>query len=74
MQQLHAGQVVHLDRTASPQFVDPVLFRVIRVDPSDYDDWWWLTGYQLDGRGEAVEKRSVFVQLAGIRPAAQPAR
>jgi hypothetical protein len=33
-----------------------------------YDGWIWLAGYVLDQRGQAVAKREIFVQLAGVRP------
>lgn len=70
-----AGDVVRLGRAASPQFRDPILFRVIRVDPSDTadrDGWYWIDGYQLDAAGYAVERRSLFVQITGVVPAATP--
>ena len=64
-----AGQVLHVGREASLQFeLNPLLFRVIRVmDLSTYDGWIWLDGYQLNELGDAVERRSIFVQLAGLR-------
>jgi hypothetical protein len=61
---------MRLTRAASPQFVEPVIFRVIRVlDWQTYDGWVWLDGYQLDGGGDAVARRSVFVQLSGLQRA-----
>jgi hypothetical protein len=66
------GDVVVVGRAASVQFagVAGFNFRVIRVDEkSTYQGWCWLDGYQLDGGGDAVERRSIFVQLAGLRPA-----
>ena len=63
-----AGDVVHLTRAASVQFIKPIFFRVIRVlDWPTYDHWVWLDGYSLDDRGDAVARRSVFVQRAGLR-------
>lgn len=52
------------------------MLRVIGVnDAATDDDWMWLHGYQLDESGEAVERRSVFVQRAGLRRAElQPRR
>jgi len=51
------------------QFTSPVLFRVIRVhDWPTYDGWVWLDGYELNSTGDAVERRSIFVQLSGLRP------
>lgn len=52
------------------QFLRPMLFRVIRVhDWSTYEGWVWLDGYQLNAAGDAVERRSIFVQRAGLRMA-----
>ena len=52
------------------QFSKPILFRVIRVlDRPTYDGWIWLEGYQIDNRGDAVERRSIFVMKAGLRTA-----
>jgi hypothetical protein len=33
-----------------------------------YDGWAWLDGYQLNAAGDAVERRSIFVQLSGLQP------
>jgi len=55
------------------QFTEPIMFRVIRVhDWPTYDGWAWLDGYQLDTVGDAVERRSIFVQIDGLQQA-QPA-
>lgn len=63
-----AGDVVHVTRAASVQFVRPILFRVIRVlDWVTYDGWAWVEGYELDPKGNAVSRRSIFVQPAGLR-------
>jgi hypothetical protein len=61
-------------REASVQFAaSPLLFRVIRVhDWSTYDGWAWLDGYELNAAGEAVDRRTIFVQVGGLQPA-QPA-
>jgi hypothetical protein len=65
-----SGDVVVLDKAASVQFATPLLFRVIRAhDWPTYDGWVWLDGYELNSVGDAVERRSVFVQIAGLRPA-----
>jgi hypothetical protein len=62
------GDILRVGRAASVQFGQPILFRVIRVEPwPTYYGWLWLSGYQLDHRGEAVEQRSIFVQHAGLR-------
>jgi hypothetical protein len=56
-------------REASVQFADPMLFRVIRVhDWLTYDGWAWLDGYELNAAGEAVDRRSIYVRLDGLRP------
>jgi hypothetical protein len=68
--------VLRVTRAASVQFTTPMLFRVIRVhDWSTYNGWAWLDGYELNSVGDAVERRSIFVQLDGLQPAqlAQPA-
>jgi hypothetical protein len=57
------GDVVCVGRRASVQFAKGFNFRVIRVDEKPtYEGWCWLDGYQIDARGEAVERRSIFVQ------------
>jgi hypothetical protein len=68
-----AGDVVRVTRAASVQFRQPLLFRVIRVHEwPTYDGWAWLDGYQLDGAGDAVVRRSIFVQLRGLQPVYLP--
>ena len=65
-----SGDVLRVTRAASVQFATPMLFRVIRVhDWSTYNGWAWLDGYELNGVGDAVERRSIFVQLDGLLPA-----
>ncbi len=71
-----SGDVLRVTRAASVQFTTPMLFRVIRVhDWSTYNGWAWLDGYELNNAGDAVERRSIFVQLDGLLPAVpgQPA-
>ncbi|MCW6008518.1 hypothetical protein K1W54_28835 [Micromonospora sp. CPCC 205371] len=64
-----SGDVLHVTREASVQFVEPILFRVIRLhDWPTYDGWVWLDGYELNTVGEAVERRSIFVRIGGLRP------
>ena len=64
-----AGDILHVSREASVQFTTPMFFRVIRVhDWPTYDGWMWLDGYQLNAAGDAVERRSIFVQRRGLRP------
>jgi hypothetical protein len=63
-----SGDVLHVTRAASVQFAEPMLFRVIRVhDWPTYDGWVWLDGYELNAAGEAIERRSIFVQISGLR-------
>jgi hypothetical protein len=63
-----SGDVLRVTRAASVQFSEPLLFRVIRVHNwSTYDGWAWLDGYQLNAAGEAVERRSIFVQVRGLQ-------
>jgi hypothetical protein len=68
-----SGDVLRVTREASVQFNEPMLFRVIRVhDWQTYDGWTWLDGYQLNAAGDAIERRSIFVQLAGLQRAVAP--
>lgn len=70
-----AGEVLRITRAASAQFAAPMLFRVIRPhDWPTYRGWVWLDGYQLDAAGDAVERRSIFVRVDGLRtvPPAAP--
>ncbi|WP_422771578.1 hypothetical protein ACN28C_00045 [Plantactinospora sp. WMMC1484] len=65
------GMVVYVGAAASVQFGGgrALLFRVTRVsEKPTYHGWCWLTGYTLDEVGEAVERREIYVQLAGLRP------
>lgn len=65
-----SGDVLYITRAASVQFVEPFFFRVIRVHEwSTYEGWVWLDGYQLDRRGDAVDRRSIFVMIDGLRKA-----
>jgi len=65
-----AGDLFQVGPDASVQFSRPIFFRVIRVhDWSTYNGWLWLDGYQVDNDGDAVERRSIFVQVAGLKPA-----
>lgn len=68
-----SGDILRVTCAASVQFVQPMMFRVIRVhDWHTYDGWAWLDGYQLNTTGDAVERRSIFVQLGGLQPGATP--
>src|SRR6478752_4677610 len=63
-----AGDILHVTREASVQFLRPMMFRVIRVhDWPTYEGWVWLDGYQLNAAGDAVERRSIFVQVNGLQ-------
>jgi hypothetical protein len=65
-----SGEVIRVTRSASVQFASPMLFRVIRVhDWSTYDGWAWLDGYELNTSGDAVERRTIFVQVGGLQRA-----
>ncbi|GAB3814183.1 hypothetical protein [Micromonospora zhanjiangensis] len=75
------GDVVRIGAAASVQFGGDraLLMRVTSVDPKPtYHGWIWLTGYVLDHTGEAINKREVFVQVAGLhyvhRAPARPVR
>ncbi|WP_229399007.1 hypothetical protein [Micromonospora okii] len=62
------GDVLHVTRAASVQFLKPIMFRVIKAhDWPTYQGWVWLDGYELNAAGEAVTRRSIYVQAAGLR-------
>ncbi|MEV4620505.1 hypothetical protein AB0J74_17580 [Asanoa sp. NPDC049573] len=66
-----------LGREASVQFdgANAILARVIRChDWPTYEGWCWLDVYQITAAGDAVERRSVFVRVAGMRTVGDPAR
>ncbi len=63
------GDELVIGRDASVQFAaqPSFLFRVVSVCPKPtYLGWVWLTGYVLNGQGDAVDKREIFVRLAGL--------
>ncbi|MGQ5260768.1 hypothetical protein ACTWLT_08440 [Micromonospora sp. ZYX-F-536] len=63
-----SGDVLHVTRAASVQFLRPIRYRVIRVlDWPTYDGWLWLDGYELNAAGDAVTRRSIFVQREGLQ-------
>lgn len=70
MSKFRAGDLLHVTRAASPQFINPIMFRVIRVieewTKTAFDGWIWLEGYQLDDKGDAVARRSIFVMKDGL--------
>ncbi|MER5332683.1 hypothetical protein [Micromonospora sp. NPDC002717] len=79
--EITAGDVLCLTRSASPQFVRPVTVRVIRVltDWHTYHGWCWIDVYELNARGDAVDRRSLYVRCEGCvgvrrrRPLPRPA-
>ncbi|MFY1702457.1 hypothetical protein ACN28G_12040 [Micromonospora sp. WMMA1923] len=69
------GDLLIVDRRASVQFAGAraLIFRVVSVsDQPTYHGWVWLTGYVVDQAGLATAKREIYVQFAGLRPAAPP--
>ncbi|MEU1754430.1 hypothetical protein ABZ436_17415 [Micromonospora matsumotoense] len=71
-----AGDLLHLTRDASVQFSRPITVRVIRVltDRHTYDGWVWIDAYQLNGVGDAVRRRTLFLMPAGVRRLTPPPR
>ncbi|WP_407938812.1 hypothetical protein [Micromonospora rubida] len=65
------GDLVLVDGRASVQFAgDRALWlRVTSVDDTPtYYGWVWLTGYSIDlATGNALARREVFVQIAGLQ-------
>ncbi|MEU1809449.1 hypothetical protein O7622_02045 [Micromonospora sp. WMMD1076] len=72
---IHGGEVLRLTRAASPQFVVPVVVRVIRLcdfrSPPPYG-WEWIDAYQLNRSGDAVARRELFVLLEGVTRLTDP--
>lgn len=67
---IRTGRIYHVGADCGvPHGFRPIYFRVIRVDPkATYHGYAWLDGYELDGHGAAVERRSIFVIAAGLKP------
>jgi hypothetical protein len=64
------GEIFRVDGRASVQFDGDraLIFRVTTVSHlPTYDGWIWLTGYVLDDQGQAIDRREIFVQRAGLR-------
>ncbi|MEU8042760.1 hypothetical protein AB0B71_01265 [Micromonospora echinofusca] len=64
------GDVLLIGEACSVQFAgDRALrLRLVSVDQSPtYHGWVWLTGYVLNDKGLATDKREVYVQRAGVR-------
>lgn len=69
VRQPSTGDLIKLTATASVQFGGScaIALRVIRVDRRPtYAGWVWLIGYSVDDQGNAIERREVFVQIAGL--------
>ncbi|MEU8219324.1 hypothetical protein AB0C47_26575 [Micromonospora taraxaci] len=70
MTDLKPGDLLLIGEACSVQFADDreLRLRLVSVDPRPtYQGWVWLTGYVLNDKGLAVDKREVFVQQAGLR-------
>ncbi|MFI1195615.1 hypothetical protein ACH4T9_20505 [Micromonospora sp. NPDC020750] len=72
---LKAGDVLHITRACSVQFIRPIMFRLIKVrtDLITYDGWTWIEGYELDAKGDAVARRELFVLKKCMRRMNRPA-
>ncbi|MFF0720847.1 hypothetical protein [Micromonospora sp. NPDC003816] len=44
-----------------------------RTDRNSFDGWTWIEVYVLDARGDATDRRELFVRPGGMRPAPPPA-
>lgn len=65
------GHVVEVGAACSVQFASNrgFHFRIRHVEAKPtYVGWVWLDGYQLSAAGDAIERRSIFVQINGLRP------
>lgn len=70
------GTVVHIGEACSVQFAGrrALRLRVVSVDDRPtYPGWIWLTGYVLGPKGQAVDKRELYVQTAGLKVLELPA-
>ncbi|MER7277524.1 hypothetical protein ABT369_24085 [Dactylosporangium sp. NPDC000244] len=72
------GDMVHVGPVASPRFGagNGFGFRVIRAHDwrTSWDGRAWLDGYQLNAAGDAIERRSIYVDLAGLHPSEATSR
>jgi hypothetical protein len=68
---LRPGHPYRLTRAASPQFGAPIVVRVIRVlrdlTEAAAPGWAWVDVYQLNGSGDAVERRALYFQPAAAQ-------
>lgn len=71
-----SGEVLRISKRTSVQFTQPFQFRVIRVHDFGLTDdgWTWLDGYQLDGSGEAIERRSLYLPVDKLERVSASAR
>ena len=68
MPSIKPGAVVYVGASASIQFRSrPIYFRVAKVLNWPVSDGWiWLRGYEVNILGEALLRRHIFVQAAGV--------
>ncbi|MGQ5259156.1 hypothetical protein ACTWLT_00200 [Micromonospora sp. ZYX-F-536] len=70
---MRSGDLLRLTRAASPQYVRPIVVRVIRVlDWPTYHGWLWIDAYELDSKGDAVARRSLYVLVEGVQRMTAP--
>ncbi|TNH22415.1 hypothetical protein FHG89_29255 [Micromonospora orduensis] len=68
VREVASGDVLRLTRAASPQYVRPIVVRVIRVlDWPTYYGWLWIDAYELGLKGDAVARRTLFVLVEGLK-------
>ncbi|MEU7771206.1 hypothetical protein AB0C44_07760 [Micromonospora taraxaci] len=70
------GTVVLVGAACSVQFSGcrELRVRVASVDDrANYPGWIWLTGYVLGPKGQAVDKRELYVQESGLKVLQLPA-
>jgi hypothetical protein len=72
--QVRSGDLLHLTRTASPQFTRPITVRVIRAltHRHTYHGWLWIDAYQLGPKGDAIARRELYLMPAGAQWLAAP--
>ncbi|MEV4768078.1 hypothetical protein [Micromonospora humida] len=71
---LRGGDLIHVTREVSPQFIRPITVRVIRELPDrhTYDGWTWIEAYELGPDGLARRRRELYVRRAGVRWLSSP--
>jgi len=68
--ELKPGDLLLIGAACSVQFSGDreLRLRLVSVDARPtYHGWVWLTGYVLDAKGLAVDKRELYVRRAGLR-------